>query len=75
MSELDLAGTWRRIIRGDGKSWVAFAHGTCVVLTYVGPDEVTDSSDLAVGLYGRNKRDVDGRELQVVHVEDKRPRP
>ena len=28
MSEQDLAGTWRRIIRGDSKSWVVFAHGT-----------------------------------------------
>ncbi|MEU7928095.1 hypothetical protein [Micromonospora sp. NPDC049107] len=127
MSEQDLAGVWRRIIQGDGKSWVVFAHGTCVVLptpgpsadlaaqaieilreygpvhvgssagdfstitldpgpgwvvyghhndvlTYVGPDEVQDSSDLAVGLYGRHKRDQDGHELDVVHVEDKRPR-
>ncbi|WP_327038568.1 hypothetical protein [Micromonospora maris] len=127
MSEHDLAGTWRRIIEGDGKSWVVFAHGTCVVLpepepgvdlaaqavdilrecgpvhagtpaadfgtvtldpdpgwvvygrhddvlTYVGPDEISDSSDLAIGLYGRRKRDRDGHELDVVHVEDKRPR-
>ncbi|MEV7230904.1 hypothetical protein AB0M79_28355 [Polymorphospora sp. NPDC051019] len=127
MSEHDLAGRWRRIIRGDGKSWVAFARGTCVVLpepgpdadlaaeaveilreygpvhagspagdfgtitldpgpgwvvyghhndvlTYVGPDEVQDTSAVAVGLLGRGKRDTDGRELQVVHVEDKRPR-
>ncbi|MFI5925030.1 hypothetical protein ACIA3K_03505 [Micromonospora sp. NPDC051543] len=127
MSEQDLAGIWRRIIRGDGKSWVVFAHGTCVVLpapgpsadlaaqaieilreygpvhvgssagdfstitldpgpgwvvyghhndvlTYMGPDEVQDSSDLAVGLYGRHKRDQDGHELDVIHVEDKRPR-
>ncbi|SCG61336.1 hypothetical protein [Micromonospora halophytica] len=127
MSEQDLAGTWRRIIRGDGKSWVVFANGTCVVLpdpgpsvdlagqavdilreygpvhagspagdfgtitldpgpgwvvhghhndvlTYVGPDEISDGSDLAVGLYGRSKRDQDGHELNVVHVEDKRPR-
>ncbi|GIJ18996.1 hypothetical protein [Micromonospora gifhornensis] len=91
MSEHDLAGTWRRIIEGDGKSWVVFAHGTCVVLpdpgpgwvvyghhddvlTYVGPDEISDSSDLAIGLYGRHKRDRDGHELDVVHVEDKRPR-
>ncbi len=127
MSDDNLADTWRRIILGDGKSWVVFAHGTCVVLpdpapgvdlaaqaveilreygpvhvgspsadfgtvtldpgpgwavyghhndvlTYVGPDEVSDDSDLAVGLYGRHKRDRDGHELTVVHVEDKRPR-
>lgn len=127
MSEHALAGTWRRIIVGDSKSWVVFAHGTCVVLpqpeldvdlaasaveilreygpvhvgspagdfgtitldpgpgwvvyghhndvlTYVGPGEVADDSDLAVGLYGRGKRDQDGHELQVVHVEDRRSR-
>ncbi|MGC4885784.1 hypothetical protein [Micromonospora sp. DT227] len=126
MSEHELAATWRRIIRGDGKSWVVFAHGTCVVLpdprpgvdlaveaidvlreygpvhvgspagdfgtltldpgpgwvvyghhndvlTYVTPDEVVEGDDLAVGLYGRGKRDLDGRELRVVHVEDRRP--
>ncbi|AEB46797.1 hypothetical protein VAB18032_28631 [Micromonospora maris AB-18-032] len=44
------------------------------VLTYVGPDEISDGSDLAVGLYGRHKRDRDGHELDVVHIEDKRPR-
>jgi hypothetical protein len=24
--------TWRSIIQGDEKSWVLFAHGTCVIL-------------------------------------------
>ncbi|GGN99022.1 hypothetical protein GCM10010112_92440 [Actinoplanes lobatus] len=125
MAEHELAGVWRRIIRGDGKSWVVFAHATCVVLpapgpaddlaqqavdilreygplfagsaagdfgtltlepgpgwvvyghhndvlTYVGPDEITGGTDLEVGLHGRAKRDRDGRELNVVHVEDKR---
>jgi hypothetical protein len=114
---------WRRIIVGDHKSWVLFAHDTCVVLvdpgedlvaqavdilreygpvhaggpagdfnvitldvppgwvvtghhpdvlTYVAPDEVGRPDDLAVGLTGRGKRDQDGHELQVVHVEDHR---
>ncbi|WP_090791490.1 hypothetical protein [Asanoa ishikariensis] len=125
MSEHELAGVWRRVVRGDSKSWVVFAHGTCVVLpapgaaddlaqratdilreygpvhagspagdfgtitldpgpgwvvwghhndvlTYVGPDEVTDGTDLVVGLHGRSKRDRDGHDLAVVHVEDKR---
>jgi hypothetical protein len=127
MSEPDRVAMWRRIIRGEGKSWVVFMHGTCVVLptpspeedlaqravdilreygpvhagspagdfgvitlepgpgwvvcghhndvlTYVGPDEVTDDSELAVGLLGRGKRDRDGHELTTVHVEDKRAR-
>jgi hypothetical protein len=121
----DLVDTWRRIILGEDKSWVLFAHGTCVmlpepddtvdlasravdilreygpvqagssagdfgtivldpgpgwavyghhsdVLTYVGPQEVSTTTDLAVGLHGRNKRDLDGRDLQIIHVEDRR---
>ena len=27
-----LVATWRTIIQGDGKSWVLFANGTCVIL-------------------------------------------
>lgn len=27
-----LVDTWRQIIVGDGKSWVLFAHGTCVIV-------------------------------------------
>jgi hypothetical protein len=121
MSDSDhLVDTWRRIIVGDGKSWVAFEHGTCVVLaepgddlearaveilreygpvhagtpgadfgtihledapgwvvtghhpdvlTYVAPDEVAQPDNLVVGLAGRAKRDQDGHELKVVHVE------
>ncbi|TVZ84092.1 hypothetical protein [Streptomyces sp. BK340] len=42
------------------------------VLTYVGPDEPQDQSDIAVGLFGRAKRHRDGTELHVVHVEDRR---
>lgn len=125
MSGESTADIWRRIIIGDGKSWVTFTHGTCVMftnpnreddlaaraieimqeygpvhagspagdfgtitldavpgwvvyghhpdmLTYVAPDDVTDPSDLAVGLFGRGKRDTDGRDPQVVHVEDRR---
>lgn len=127
MAEHELATVWRRVIRGAGKSWVVFAHGTCVVLpgpepavdlaaraieilrqhgpvqagtpagdfgtitldpgpgwvvyghhadvlTYVGPDEASGKSDLSVGLRGRRKRDQDGHELRVVHVEDNRSR-
>ncbi|MFC7550542.1 hypothetical protein [Plantactinospora sp. GCM10030261] len=125
MSAADLVNVWRRAVKGDAKSWVLFAHGTCVllpdpspdadlaaqaigilreygpvrpdgpagdfgvlpldpgpgwivwgphgeVLTYVGPDEVEDDSDLAVGRWGQSKRDWDGHELEVIHVEDRR---
>ncbi|WP_353946925.1 hypothetical protein ABII15_00520 [Streptomyces sp. HUAS MG91] len=42
------------------------------VLTYVGPDEPQDQSHISVGLLGRSKRHLDGTELRVVHIEDKR---
>ncbi|REE98527.1 hypothetical protein [Thermomonospora umbrina] len=125
MDTAELVETWRRIILGDDKSWVLFAHGTVVVLTepgddlegeatgilrdhgpvragtpsadfgivdlddapgwviygdhpdvltYVAPDELdADPEDLAVGLHGRAKRNDDGTELRIVHVEDRRP--
>ena len=119
-----LVDNWRRIIVGDGKSWVLFANGTCVILmepqddleaqaielmrewgpvhagspagdfntitlpddpgwvvtchhndilTYVGPDEMDgEPEDVAVGLFGRSKRDQDSQDLQVIHIEDNR---
>lgn len=123
----DYVEAWRRTIVGDGKSWVVFTHGTCVVLvdpdpdadleaeavevlraygpvraggpagdfgvitldpgpgfvvtghhndvlTFVGEDEVPEPTDLTVGLHGRHKRDQDGHDLEVVHVEDRRSR-
>ncbi|MFF4388242.1 hypothetical protein ACFY0G_15885 [Streptomyces sp. NPDC001552] len=55
----------------DAEGWAVIGHHRDV-LTYVGPDELVDASDIAVGLYGRSKRHQDGIELHVVHVEDKR---
>jgi hypothetical protein len=123
MSTVDnqtLVDAWRRLLTGSGKSWVLFAHGTCVVLehptgdvaeqavgilgefgpmhvataagdfrvlelnqgegwlvtshhpdviTFVPRDDPEDPSHLAVGLLGRSRRDLDGTELSVVHVE------
>ena len=122
MDEQQVVDIWRRIIVGEHKSWVVFAHGTCVVLTepagnlteqatailaeygpvhpgspagdfgtvklqaapgwvvtghhpdvhtYVAPEDVAEETDLVVGLTGRRNRDRDGRELQVIHVEDR----
>jgi hypothetical protein len=45
------------------------------VLNYVGPAEAGQPSDVRVGLTGRAKRDRDGHELTVVHIEDKRAFP
>jgi len=52
--------------------WVVTGHHSDV-LTYVAPDEVSEPTDLTIGLTGRANRDRDGRELQVIHIENKRP--
>ncbi|GAA4236265.1 hypothetical protein GCM10022254_45470 [Actinomadura meridiana] len=58
----------------EAPGWAVYGHHDDV-LTHVAPDEVDDGAeDLVIGLLGRSKRDRDGRELTVVHVEDKRPR-
>lgn len=60
-------------VRG-AEGWVVTGHHQDV-LTYVTPQEIHDESDIAVGLCGRAKRDQDGTELRVVHVEDRRGAP
>ena len=62
----ELVETWRQIIIGDHKSWVLFAHGTCVVLA--GPAE--DLAGQATGILrvygpvhpGSPTGDFDGRQ-------------
>ena len=51
--------------------WVVTGHHPDV-LTYVAPQDVTEETDLVVGFSGRRNRDRDGRELQVIHAEDRR---
>jgi hypothetical protein len=41
-----LASIWRRIIVGEGKSWVVFSHGTCVVFS----DGDGDLTERALGI-------------------------
>lgn len=65
------AGDFGVIDLKDVQGWVVTGHHNDV-LTYVGPDEPQDRSEIAVGLFGRSKRHRDGTELHVVHVEDKR---
>ena len=55
----------------DTTGWAVTGHHPDV-LTYVAPDEVAETTDTAVGLLGRAKRDEDGRALRVVHVEQPR---
>jgi hypothetical protein len=65
------AGDFGTITLDPGPGYVVSGHHHDV-LTFVSPEEVDPHDDLTVGLYGRSKRDRDGRELDVVHVEDRR---
>jgi hypothetical protein len=57
----------------DVPGWCVTCHHDDV-LTYVEPTDVTrGAGDLEVGLCGRSKRHMDGTELTVAHVEDRRP--
>ncbi|WP_037872427.1 hypothetical protein [Streptomyces sp. NRRL S-37] len=65
------AGDFGVIDPENAEGWVVTGHHNDV-LTYVGPDEPQDRSEISVGLLGRAKRHRDGTELHVVHVEDGR---
>ncbi|MEU4324553.1 hypothetical protein [Nonomuraea dietziae] len=65
------AGDFTTIGLDDAPGWAVTCHHPDI-LTYVADDELETDDDLTVGLFGRGKRDQDGHELVVVHVEDKR---
>ncbi|MFF7982220.1 hypothetical protein ACFZDK_24350 [Streptomyces sp. NPDC007901] len=65
------AGDFGVIDPKDVEGWVVTGHHGDV-LTYVGPAEPRDPSQLAVGLHGRTKRHADATAPNVVHVEDNR---
>jgi hypothetical protein len=46
LSITDLVETWRSIIVGEGKSWVLFENGTCVVLSNATGDIEKQAIDL-----------------------------
>lgn len=66
------AGDFSIIALNDEPGWVVTSHHNDI-LTYVSPDEsAEDTSDLAVGMLGRSKRNQDSESLKIVHVEDNR---
>jgi hypothetical protein len=68
------AGDFGTITLDSGLGFLVSGHHDAV-LTFVGPDELSVTDALSVGLHGRAMRDLDGRELRVIHVEDNRPSP
>ena len=59
------AGDFSVITLDKHPGWVVTSHHPDI-LNYVRPDEVDEgSSDVAIGLLGRSKRDRDAKELSV----------
>ena len=67
------AGDFSVVTLTEYPGWVVTGHHNDI-LTYVAPEEMEADkrSNLAIGLFGRSKRDRDASALQVIHVEDKR---
>ena len=66
------AGDFGTITLDPGPGYVVYGNHQDV-LTFVDPSEVSEPDDLTIGLHGRSKRDRDARELEVIHVQDRRP--
>ncbi len=66
------AGDFSVITLKDAPGWVVTCHHPDV-LTYVALEDVgPEPTELAVGLAGRSRRDADGLEPHIIHVEDQR---
>jgi hypothetical protein len=65
------AGDFSTLTLKDDLGWVVTCHHDDI-LTYVAPNELSadQSDDIAIGLFGRSKRDRDATELEIIHVED-----
>ena len=66
------AGDFRVLELQQGDGWLVTSHHPHVV-TFVPRDDPEEPSHLAVGILGRSRRDRDGTELRVVHVESAPP--
>ena len=52
------------------EGWIVSGHGYGIY-TYVSPEEIKSKSINQIGLFGRNKRDLDGRNPIVIHINRK----
>lgn len=63
------AGDFRVISLPGNSGWAVGCYHNDI-LTFLGRDEVPPGAqDVAVGLCGRQKRDDDARELEIVHIQ------
>jgi len=46
------AALWRRVIVGAGKSWIAFGHGTCVIVMRPRPGDLAEQARALLAEWG-----------------------
>ncbi|WP_343914937.1 hypothetical protein [Aquimarina litoralis] len=63
------AGDFNVISLNQTKGWVVSGHGYGMY-TYVHPNELNTNSpdDVTIGIFGRSKRDKDGNDPKIVHI-------
>lgn len=64
-----LVETWRKIVVGEGKSWVLFGHGTGVIFTQPTPDLEQRAIEL-MKHYGPVVAGTDAGDFSVVELAD-----
>lgn len=52
------------------EGWIVSCHGFGIY-TYVSPQEIKSKNVNQIGLFGRNKRDLDGKNPIVIHINKK----
>jgi len=68
------AGDFSTINLSGFPGWIVTCHHPDIII-YVSPDEIPDNQkpdEVLVGIVGRDKRDQDAKQLEVIHVEDRR---
>lgn len=69
-----LANVWRRIIIGEGKSWVAFSHGTCVIFIELpdndGPVDIADAALALMREWGPVRVASSAGDFSVITLDD-----
>ncbi|WP_228433659.1 hypothetical protein [Chryseobacterium polytrichastri] len=65
------AGDFNTIHLTQTEGWIVSGHGYGMY-TYVSPSELENTDDLQVGMFGRSKRDLDGKNPEVIYINSRK---
>jgi hypothetical protein len=65
-----LVDTWRKIIVGEGKSWVLFEHGTCVILRGAAAEGLGEQATALLKEWGPMVVGTPAGDFDVVELQD-----